>query len=552
MISSRMIGLAALTVVSANAGDMKLADRREESGIRFVHQASRTEHRYLVETMGGGVALFDYDADGLLDVFFVNGGRIEQSPNGPRVRRDDPSLHNRLYRNLGDGRFEDATEGSGLETAPHGRYGMGAAVGDVDNDGLPDLLVTGVGAAEVYRNQGDGSFAPEGLPAAGWAASAGFLDADGDGRLEAFVTRYLDWDFSKHIACREPIPSYCSPIQHEPITNLYFVRGGDGRWRDESETAGVAALPGKALGVDFHDAEGDGDVDVVVANDSEPQQLLINDGQGRFTDEALLAGLALNEDGGRYAGMGVDFEDYDNDGDPDVLITNLARELYALYLNDGSGAFDYRTRTTGLARITARMSGWGALFVDFDLDGWKDVFAAQGHVLDTIARTDSALVYRQPPLLARNIRGMFEDVSADSGDVFSRDLAGRGASFGDIDNDGDVDAVVSVLDSEPLVLVNNASDFGRHWLSISLVGAASPRDGQGASVSIRTGSGDEQHRFTTTAGSYLSANDRRTHFGLGAETMLEWVRIQWPSGTKQELRDVRADQILSVEEPSSR
>ena len=546
------VALGALLLAAGLRAEPVLTDRRAESGIDFVHVSGKTDRRYLIETMGGGVALLDYDRDGLLDIFFVNGGRIVDGPSGPTVRRDAAELHNRLYRNLGGGRFEDVTKGSGLEAAPRGSYGMGVATGDVDNDGYPDLLVTGVGASEVYRNLGDGQFGAEGLPAAGWAASAGFLDADRDGGLEAVVTRYLEWDFDRHIECLKPIPSYCSPMQHEAITSLYFERDSSGTWIDASKTAGFAALPGKALGVAFNDADADGDIDIVIANDSEPQQLLINDGAGRFVDDALLAGLALNEDGGSYAGMGVDFQDYNNDGAPDVLITNLARELYALYVNDRAGVFDYRTRTTGLARITARMSGWGALLADLDLDGWKDVFVAQGHVLDTISRTDSALVYLQPPLLARNVEGAFEDVSAESGDVFSRDLAGRGAAFGDIDNDGDIDIVVSVLGSQPLVLFNDAAQPGTHWLSVLLEGTGSPRDGQGAVVSIRTAGGDEQYRFSTTSGSYLSANDPRVHFGVGPEIMLEWVRIRWPSGTQQELRDVQADQVLTVEEASSR
>lgn len=549
LICVRALLLAFGAGLLATGAEPVIFERRSDSGIDFSHVGSPTVSKYLVETMGGGVALLDFDADGLLDIFFVNGGRIHEDSNGASVSRDSPPLFNRLYRNMGDGQFSDVTAGSGIETAPNGVYGMGAAVGDFDNDGFPDLVVTGAGAAELYRNLGDGSFESVGLNLRGWSASAGFADFDGNGLLDLFVTRYLDWDFSRHIACTDPLPMYCPPTQHRPVTNQLLLQGSDGSWDDASNAAGLANMEGKALGVAFNDFEGDGDIDIVVANDSEPQQLLINDGRGRFADEALLYGLALNEDGGRYAGMGVDFQDYDNDGDPDVLITNLAKELYALYVNDG-GAFDYRTRQTNLAQITARMSGWGVLFVDINLDGWKDIFVAQGHVLDNIKQMNPPLRYSQPPLLALNQQGRFSDVSARSGSVFSESFAGRGAAFGDLDNDGDIDVVVSVLNSQPLILYNNAADDGLlNWLTVKLRGVKSPRDGQGARVSIRTSSGQEQHRFVTTAGSYLSASDARAHFGLGAETMLEWVRIQWPSGEHQEFRDIASRQVLVAEEP---
>jgi len=552
MKMARIVAFCGALSITAAAADIRLIDRRASSGVEFTHAASKSDQKYLIETMGGGVALFDFDGDGLLDVFLVNGGRISEGAQGATVSRDAPSLYNRLFRNAGNGRFEDVTANSGLETAPRGLFGMGVAVGDVDNDGLPDLAVTGVGAAEVYRNQGDGTFVPESLPASGWIAGAGFADLDGDGRLELFLTRYLDWDFDKHIVCDEPVLTYCSPMQYEPVSNLLLKRAQDGSWSDVSETSGIAEIQGKSLGVAFNDADADGDVDIVVSNDSEPQQLLLNDGRGRFIDDALLAGLALNEDGGRYAGMGVDFQDYDNDGDPDVLITNLARELYALYVNGGGATFDYQTRPSGLARITARMSGWGMLLADLDLDGWKDLFAAQGHVLDTIALTDAALVYEQPPLVARNVAGRFEDVSASAGPVFGQEMSGRGAAFGDLDNDGDVDVVVNVLGGKPLLLLNETPVKGRRGVAIRLVGSTSPRDGQGALVSIRTSDGIEQHRFATAGGSYLSASDSRAHFGLPAGNVLEWIRIRWPSGQVQQLRDVKVDDVLVMREPSSR
>lgn len=529
-----------------------LTERSEQAGIDFRHHASPTASKYLLETMGGGIALLDFDQDGWLDILFVNSGAILGAPAAPRIDRSDPRLGNRLYRNNRDGTFSDATGQAGIAQTGTGIYGMGAATGDYDNDGRTDLLITGYGGARLFRNAGGGAFvdatAASGIEVPGWSASAGFADLDSDGLLDLVVTRYLDWSFAGHIACGDARPRYCSPIRHGPVTSMAFANRGGSRFEDVSEAAGLAALPGKALGVAFNDLEGDGDIDIVLANDSEPQQLLCNQGGFVFEDCGLRSGVAYNEDGGRFAGMGIDFEDYDNDGRPDILITNLAKELYALYRNEGGGFFAYRTRQSRLAAITATMSGWGVRFADLDLDGWKDVFAAQGHVLDTIEAEDPSLRYREPPLFARGSHGRFEDVSAAAGEIFARPLAGRGAAFGDLDNDGDIDVVMGVLDGRPRVLYNDAADAGRHWIALRLVGVASARDGQGARVSLGTADGTRQDRFVTTAGSYLSASDPRAHFGLGSHETVAWIRIQWPSGREQQLHGVEADRILTVRE----
>ena len=531
-----------------------LSDRTEQAGIEFRHEASATAHKYLIETMGGGVALLDFDDDGWLDIFFVNSGSIRDALGSPHIHRSEPNLHNRLYRNNGDGSFADVTDGSGLSQHDTQIYGMGAATGDFDNDGLTDLAITGYGGVQLFHNEGGGVFvditARSGIEAPGWSASAGFADLDADGLLDLFVTRYLDWSFADHVACGEESPSYCSPERHRAVTSKVFRNTGGSRFTDVSEQSGLAALPGKALGVAFNDIEHDGDIDIVVANDSEPQQLLRNEGAFNVVESALAAGVAYNEDGGRFAGMGIDFSDYDNDGRPDILITNLARELYALFRNEGASLFGYATRQSRLAIITARMSGWGVRLADLDLDGWKDVFAAQGHVLDTIELTDPGVPYRQPPLLALGSNGQFHDVSAGSGGIFGESLAGRGAAFGDLDNDGDLDVVMSVLDDNPHVLYNDAAGADRRWIVLRLVGRASPRDGQGARVLIQTPDGKRQSRFATTAGSYLSASDPRVHFGLGANDTVERIRIRWSSGVEQELRDVRSNRIVTVRERS--
>ncbi len=541
-----------IACVAPCARSASLTDRASDAGIGFRHRSGATPHKYLLETMGGGVALLDFDGDGWLDVLFVNGGSIRGAPDRPAVDRSEPESFNRLYRNLGDGRFADVTDRSGISQKDSGIYGMGAATGDYDNDGLTDLVITGYGGTSLFRNTGGGTFRDvtqeSGIGVPGWAASAGFADLNGDGLLDLVVTRYLDWDFDSHVGCGEDVPSYCPPTRYGRVTSMLFANDGGSRFSDHSEKAGLAGLPGKALGVAFNDLESDGDIDIVMANDSEPQQLLRNRGAASFRDVALDAGVAYNEDGGRFAGMGVDFDDYDNDGHPDILITNLARELYAVYRNDGDGLFSYRTRQSRLAAITASMSGWGVRLADFDLDGWKDIFVAQGHVLDTIRLTDPSLRYRQPPLLALGSEGRFEDVSGASGAVFAESLAGRGAAFGDLDNDGDVDVALGVLDGRPRVLYNSAADLGGRWIALRLVGDSSPRDGQGARISIRTPDGRAQHGFSSTAGSYLSASDPRVHFGLGANDTVEWIRIRWPSGTQQELRGVGANRYVTVRE----
>ena len=364
------------------------------------------------------------------------------------------------------------------------------------------------------------------------------------------MTRYLDWSLDSRIRCGEKIRVYCSPKKYAAVTNGLLRNDGDGKFSDASDSSGVADSLGKALGVAFNDIDSDGRTDVVVANDSVAQQLFLNQGDGELEEAALFSGLAYNEDGGSFAGMGVDFEDYDNDGFPDVVITNLAKELYALYRADEAGLFSYATRQRNLAEITAGMSGWGVKLADFDHDGWKDLFAAQSHVLDNVDLMEAGLVYRQPPLLARNVAGRFEDVSHASGDVFKTPVAGRGAAFGDFDHDGDIDIVVGVLDDVPLSLCSDGAERS-HWLQIRLVGSASNRDGQGALVTIESAAVGRQVRTATTSGGYLSANDPRLHFGLGSDERVNRITVRWPSGTVQSLNDIEANQVLEIEEPRS-
>ena len=537
------------------AGELRFEDRSRESGIGFRHHASPTPEKHLVETMGGGVALVDFDNDGFLDIFFVNGGAFSNADRGESVERSQPELHDRLYRSRKGLKFEDVTHQAGVSARNKRIYGMGVATGDYDNDGYADLFVTGYGGTILYRNV-DGRTFEDRTEAAranvpGWSASAGFFDADLDGDLDLFVTRYLEWSLESSKSCGERIPVYCSPREFPAVASVLLRNEGDGTFSDVSREWGIAQSPGKALGVAFNDADGDSLPDVIVANDSTAQQLFVNRGPDGFTEEALPSGLAYNEDGGSFAGMGVDFEDYDNDGRPDVVATALAKELYPLFRNEGNGTFGYVTRQTGLAEISARLSGWSVKFADFDHDGWKDLFAAQSHVLDNVELMEPGLEYLQPPLIALNRAGRFVDIGGSAGTVFQASIAGRGAAFGDLDNDGDIDIVLGVLNDNPKVLYSNGSAGENHWLQIRLVGRTSVRDGQGASVRVWTSSNGAQARYATTAGGYLSANDPRIHFGLGTESIASEVVVRWPNGVRQVLEDVQADRLVTVREPNS-
>ena len=512
------------------------------AGLNFVHRNSPTSQKYLLETMGGGVALLDYNNDGLLDIFFVNSGRLDDPVKLPaQFSRGDPAYWNRLYRQNSDGSFTDVTGRAGLGHAGEANYGMGVATGDYDNDGFTDIYVTSYGHNVLYHNNGDGTFTDvtsrAGVEGGGWSASAGFFDYDNDGKLDLFVTRYLDWDIERNILCGSRFRIYCRPDKFGAVASILYHNNGDGTFRDVSRQSGIAAVKGKALGVAFNDYDNDGFSDIFVANDGMEQFLWHNNGDGTFTNRALEAGVALSDDGKAYSGMGVDFADYDNDGRPDLLVTDLATEVYALYHNEGSGLFRYVSLPSGLAALSLRSSGWGAGWRDFDNDGWKDLFVAQSHVMDNIDRMDPALRYREVPLLARNVGGKLERVPIQGIGA----VAGRGAAFGALHGHGSIDVVMTILGDRPVIFRNEAN--GNHWLMLSLAGSRSNRDGFGAKVTVKGQSG-----YATSAGSYLSANDKRLHFGLGPAREAR-VEIRWPSGTAQTLEHVPADQVLTVKEP---
>ena len=528
-------------------------DVTSELGLRFEYVASHTSRKYLIETMGSGLALFDYDNDGRLDIFVVNGAQLsDPTQKGTIPQKKGPQDWNRLYHQKRDGTFEDVTEKAGLQGIG---YGMGVAVGDYDNDGFEDLYVTAYGRNRLYHNNGDGTFSDvtekAGVGGGGWSTSAAWVDLDGDGLLDLVVLRYLQWDFDDAWCGerREGYRAYCHPDGYRPIAPLVYHNDGNGHFTEISRKVGLAE-PGKGLGIALADYDRDGHLDIFVANDSMPEFLYHNKGDGTFEEVALRSGVAVDGEGHTYAGMGVDFADYNNDGLPDLVVTALASQMYALYRNNGDGTFTYESYPSGLGRMTMKHSGWGVRFIDYGNDGWKSLLINQGHDLDTVQLTFPDLRYKEPMLLARNTGKAFEDVSAQAGEIFQKAWVGRGLAIGDIDNDGRLDAVVTSNDGA-LYVLHNSTKTQNHWLTLELIGRRSNRDAIGADVKLTTAKGS-QWATVTTAGSYLSSSDKRVHFGLGAETVARTIEIRWPSGIRQTLKDVGADQILNVEEPSAR
>ena len=526
-------------------------DTTSAMGLKFEYIASHTSKKYLIETMGSGVALFDYDNDGRLDIYAVNGAPLnDPTPKGTIPQKAGAKYWNRLYHQKPDGTFEDVTEKAGLQGVG---YGMGVAVGDYDNDGFEDLYVTAYGGNRLYHNNGDGTFTDvtekAGVGGSGWSTSAAWIDLDNDGLLDLVVLRYLQWDFDD-VWCgerKEGYRAYCHPNAYPAVAPLVYHNDGNGHFTEISHKAGLA-IPGKGLGIAFADYDRDGHLDIFIANDSMPEFLFHNKGDGTFEEVGLSSGVAVDGEGHTYAGMGVDFADYNNDGLPDIVVTDLASQMYALYRNDGDGTFTYDSYPSGIGRMTMSHSGWGVRFIDYDNDGWKDLLITQGHDLDTIELTVPNLRYRETMLLARNNGKGFVDVSPEAGSIFHQAWVGRGLAIGDIDNDGRLDAVVSGNDGGCYVL-HNSTETPNHWLTLQLFGHKSNRDAIGAELKLTTAKGS-QTATVATAGSYLSSSDKRLHFGLGTEAVVRAIEIRWPSGIRQTIKNVAGDQKLNVDEPS--
>jgi enediyne biosynthesis protein E4 len=548
---------AAATILSQTSNPApvvqpRFSDVTSALGIHFQHVASHTSRKYLIETMGSGVALFDYDNDGRLDIFAVNGAPLrDPTPKGTIPQKAGPEHWNRLFHQRQDGSFEDVTEKAGLQGMG---YGMAVAIGDYDNDGNEDLYVTGYGSNKLYHNNGDGTFTDvtprAGVGGGGWSTSAAWVDLDNDGLLDLVVLRYMQWDFDD-IWCgerKEGLRAYCTPDAFRPITPLAYHNNGNGQFTEVSQKLGLSK-EGKGLGIALADYDRDGQIDLFFANDSMPEFLYHNTGHGAFEEVGLPSGVAVDGEGRSYAGMGIEFTDYNNDGLPDLVVTDLANQMYAVYRNNGDGMFSYDAYPSGLARISLTHSGWGVRFLDYDNDGWKDLIIAQGHDLDTIELTFPNLHYREPMLLARNTGNNFVDVSAEAGAVFQQPWVARGLAAGDIDNDGRVDAVVTT-NGESIHVLHNDTKTPYHWLTLRLIGHKSNRDAIGALVKLTSEHGT-QFATVTTAGSYLSSSDKRLHFGLGEAVAANLIEIQWPSGIRQTLQNVRGDQNISIDEPSA-
>ncbi len=534
-----------LLSLSIALAEVHFVDITERAGITFHHNNAATDEKYMMETMGSGGGLFDYDGDGDLDIYLLNGASL----TGPT---EAPASTNRLYRNDGAAGFTDTTSQAGVGDTS---FGMGMAAADFDNDGDLDLYITNFGDNVFYRNNGDGTFTDvtnqAGASAGGWSASAAFADADGDGFLDLFVCRYVDFRLDNHKFCgnlADNVPAYCHPDVYNAEPSVLYRNRADGTFSDVTLESGVSTPgEGKSLGVVWGDYDNDGDPDLYVANDSMRNFLFENDGSGSFDDVTLLAGVGYSENGQAQAGMGTDLGDYDGDGWLDIVVTNLDFEYNALYRGDPSGVFADASYSSGLAESSLNYVGFGTIFFDFDNDGWLDVLVANGHIIDNINLFGAVSTYQESNFLFRNNGdGTFTDVSAASGDAFLREDVARGAAAGDVDQDGDEDVLITRA-GQTAVLLSNEGGNQNSWLSIRLVGKASNRDAIGARVSVQIGERILM-KEVKAGSSYLSQSALELTFGLANATVADRIEIRWPSGTVQTLTAVPTNSRLTVTE----
>jgi hypothetical protein len=521
-------------------------DIASAAGITFVHDNAATSEKYLIETMGAGCAWIDYDQDGFLDLYLVN------STSTPLYTPTRP-LRGALYRNNGDGTFVDVTERAGVGAGS--LFGMGAAVGDYDNDGFPDLFVLGWGRCILYRNDGDGTFrdVTEKAKVANpgrWASSAAWLDYDGDSRLDLVIANYVDWTYGSNFYCGDRGPalrSYCHPNAYQGQPATLYRNNGDGTFTDASLSSGLGAKPANGLGVVTFDFDNDGRQDIFIANDGMPNHLFHNNGDGTFREVAYFAGVAVSGDGQSEAGMGVDAADTTGSGRLDLYVTHLDLQLDRFYRNMGNQSFTDATFSSRIGHATYQFSGFGARFLDYDNDGARDLFVANGHVLDNVQLYHPDTSYAEPKLMFRNAGGgKFVNVSNQLGPDLQRPRVSRGLAAGDFDNDGDLDLLVSNNGGAPELLRNDGGNAD-HWLEILLIGTRSNRDGVGARVKITAGE-LVQHEQRKGGMSYQSAQDPRLHFGLGSHAKVDSVEIFWPGGTVTKLEDLESDRIIAVKE----
>jgi len=519
------------------------------SGIKFILNNSASEHRYQAETMAGGVALFDYNNDGLLDLYFTNGARL------PEMDKSDPRYFNRLYRNNGDGTFTDVTEQAGVQGT---FYSIGVAAADYDNDGHQDICVVGANGFQLFHNNGNGTFTDVTV-AAGlrrthpelahvFAAAAGWFDYDNDGRLDLLVTNYTTWtpETDKRCVMDATRDEYCSPKVYKSVESRLYRNLGRGRFEDVTEASGIGKALGKGMGISIADFTGNGLMDIFIANDTEANFLFINQGNGTFIESSVEYGVAYNMQGRSVSGMGSDAKDFDNDGWVDILYNDLKGEVFGIFRNEGGKSFSDETWSTKLGALTRGLSGWSIGFFDYNNDGWKDVYSANGDV-DNLSESS-----KQHDIMFENAGGKtFIDVNDKMGPDFSFIGYQRGSAFVDLNNDGFMDLVVTSLGEKPRILMNNAL-VKNHWMLFDLRGHKSNRDGIGAVIKVATATGRTLYNHVTTSVGFMSSSDRRAHFGLGAENKIDHVEIRWPSGIVQRLEHPAIDQILKIDEPAEK
>jgi hypothetical protein len=526
---------------SKTPGLPSYVDRADEVGLSFLHRDGRSGRKYLLETLGSGVALFDYDNDGWLDVYCVNGADLPGSSSSERPR-------NALFRGRGDGTFEDVTARSGTG---HAGYGFGCAAADYDGDGLVDIYVTNFGDDVLYRNRGDGTFEDvtrrAGVSSPAWTTGAAFLDADGDGDLDLYVASYVEYAVtdSPDICRLGNVLAYCHPKRYRGAPDFLYRNNGDGTFTDVATAAGLGRDEGKGLGVICGDYDNDGDQDIFVANDTTPNFLYQNQGGGRFREIGLVAGVAYGDEGKAQSGMGVELADYDGDGWLDFAVTNFTRESNSLYRNHGAVYFSECSYASGTGSISFPFMGWGTRVYDFDDDGLRDWFVVNGHLQDNVEEIEPGFTYAQRNLLFRNAgKGRFIDLGPAAGPAMDLHNAGRGAAFGDLDNDGDIDVVISTANSRLRYLRRDGAT-GNHWASLTLRQTGPNAFAIGARATVRAG-GLSLVDEVRAGGSYLSQNDTRLHFGLGPNTKFD-LEVRWPDGGVTAHTGLPADRLLRLD-----